>query len=84
MNKIQPQTVWIVPNPIDNTMVEKSIFRFYDMNYTIMNEVKILISWENGMDYKTVSFNNKRNKFYFSDSEKKILRNQNCEKYFGV
>lgn len=80
MNKIQPKTVWSVPNSIDSTVVAKSLFRFYDTNYPIMNEVKMMITWETGLPYKSVNFNNSRNKFYFSASEKqfygpKIIKN---------
>ncbi|ROI04657.1 hypothetical protein EGI16_08305 [Chryseobacterium sp. G0240] len=71
MDKIQPQTVWSVPNSMDSMVVAKSLFRFYDTNYPIMNETKMLITWEKGLPYKTVSFNNQRNKFYFSESERR-------------
>lgn len=76
MEKIQPRTVWIVPSSIDTTLIQKSIFRFYDMNYPIMNETKMMITWENGLPYKTVSVNNRRNKFYFSDSETRFYGNR--------
>lgn len=76
MTKIQPQTVWIIPNYIDSTVVQKSLFRFYDMNYPIMNETKMMVTWEMGLPYKTVNFNNRRNKFYFSESEKRFYGNK--------
>ncbi|WP_344831457.1 hypothetical protein [Chryseobacterium ginsenosidimutans] len=76
MTKIQPQTVWIVPNSTDSTIVQKSLFRFYDMNYPVMNETKMMITWEIGLPYKTVNFNNRRNKFYFSESEKRFYGNK--------
>jgi hypothetical protein len=76
MTKIQPQTVWIIPNSLDSTIVQKSLFRFYDMNYPIMNETKMMITWEMALPYKTVSFNNRRNKFYFSESEKRFYGNR--------
>ncbi|WP_131726139.1 hypothetical protein [Chryseobacterium sp. Leaf405] len=72
MIKIRPQTVWIIPNSVDSMVVQKSLFRFYDMNYPIMNETKMMITWETGLLYKTVNFNNRRNKFYFSESEKRF------------
>ncbi|PKF73542.1 hypothetical protein [Chryseobacterium sp. PMSZPI] len=80
MDKIQPRTIWSVPSSMDSTLVTKSLFRFSDINYPIVNEVKMLITWEAELPYKTVSFNNQRNKFYFSDSERryygaKIIRN---------
>ncbi len=71
MDKMQPQTIWSVPGSRDSTVVTKSLFRFSDINYPIMNETKMLITWEAGLPYKTVSFNNQRNKFYFSESERR-------------
>ncbi|UOU97951.1 hypothetical protein MUU74_15830 [Chryseobacterium daecheongense] len=79
MTKIQPKTVWIVPNSNDSTVLQKSLFRFYDMNYPIMNETKMLITWKIGLPYKTVNFNTRRNKFYFSDSERKFYENKIIE-----
>ncbi|WP_156173297.1 hypothetical protein [Chryseobacterium gallinarum] len=76
MEKIQPQTVWSVPNAKDSMVVAKSLFRFYDTNYPIMNEVKMLITWETGLPFKTVNFNNSRNKFYFSTSERLFYGNK--------
>lgn len=76
MDKIQPQTVWIVPNSMDSTVVQKSLFRFYDMNYPIVNETKMIITWEIGLPYKKVKFNSRRNKFYFSISEEQFYGNK--------
>lgn len=72
MEKMPPQTIWSIPNSMDSTIVTKSLFRFSDINYPVMNETKMLITWETEMPYKTVSFNNQRNKFYFSDSERRF------------
>jgi hypothetical protein len=71
MDKMQPQTIWSVPGSRDSMIVTKSLFRFSDINYPIMNETKMLITWEVGLPYKTVSFNNQRNKLYFSESERR-------------
>jgi hypothetical protein len=76
MSKIQPQTVWIVPNSIDSTIVQKSLFRFYDMNYPILNETKMIITWEVGLSFNKVKFSNRRNKFYFSTSERQFYENK--------
>ncbi|GAE63179.1 hypothetical protein H3Z85_15325 [Chryseobacterium indologenes] len=80
MKKLQPQTIWSVPNSMDSTVVTKSLFRFSDINYPVMNETKMLITWETELPFKTVNFNNQRNKFYFSQPERqfygsKIVRN---------
>ncbi|AZA82989.1 hypothetical protein EG342_14370 [Chryseobacterium lactis] len=72
MDKMQPQTIWSVPSSGDSTVVTRSLFRFSDINYPVMNETKMMITWESQLPYKTVSFNNQRNKFYFSDSERRF------------
>lgn len=72
MGKMQPQTIWSVPSSGDSTVVTRSLFRFSDINYPVMNETKMMITWESQLPYKTVSFNNQRNKFYFSDSERRF------------
>ena len=54
MLKIQPKTVWNTPAMNDSTTVEKSLFRFYDINYPILNETKMLITWQTGFSYKAL------------------------------
>nr|WP_315029711.1 hypothetical protein [uncultured Chryseobacterium sp.] len=80
MEKMQPKTIWSIPNSVDSTIITRSLFRFSDINYPIMNETKMMITWEREIPSKTVNFNNQRNKFYFSESERhfygtRIIRN---------
>ncbi|WP_123912752.1 hypothetical protein [Chryseobacterium pennipullorum] len=76
MEKIQPQTVWSVPGSMDSTIVTRSLFRFSNVNYPVMNETKMMITWEKEMPYKIVSFNNRRNKLFFSESERRFYGGQ--------
>lgn len=75
MTKIQPKTVWNTPDIRDGSTVEKSLFRFYDMNYPILNETKMLIKWRTGVSYRTVSLYARRNKYYFTNAERKFYGN---------
>ncbi|WP_294214800.1 hypothetical protein [uncultured Chryseobacterium sp.] len=76
MSLIKPKTVWTVPGTYDHDILEKSVFRFYTLNYPVMNETKMLITWESPLSYRTVSSNTQRNKFYFSESEEKFYGKQ--------
>lgn len=73
---IKPQTVWTVPGIHNNDILEKSVFRFYTLNYPVMNETKMLIIWDSPLSYRTVNRNNQLNKFYFSESEEKFYGKQ--------
>jgi len=76
MTLIKPKTVWTVPGKYDHNVIEKSVFRFYTLNYPVMNETKMLITWESPLSDRTVSSNTQRNKFYFSESEEKFYGKQ--------
>jgi hypothetical protein len=75
MTKIQPRTVWNIPGSTDNSTIEKTLFRFYDMNYPILNETKMLITWRTGLSYKMVDVYSKRNKYYFTNAERRLYGN---------
>lgn len=75
MTKIQPKTVWNIAGSVDNSTIEKTLFRFYDMNYPILNETKMLITWRTGLSYKMVDVYSKRNKYYFTNAERRLYGN---------
>ncbi|MFP7657954.1 hypothetical protein [Chryseobacterium proteolyticum] len=72
MTRIYPRTVWNTPDIKDSTIVERSLFRFYDINYPILNETKMLIIWQTGFSYRTADSYSRRNKYYFTNAEKKL------------
>ena len=75
MIKIQPKTIWNISGSTENSVVDKSLFRFHDMNYPILNETKMLVTWRTGLNSKTVDWYSKRNKYYFTNAERRVYGN---------
>lgn len=76
MAKIQPKTVWFVPQTNKKTKVKESLFNFCDMDFSFHNAITLYIEWQYDIPYTDVKYYHNKNNFYFTNDEKTFYGNK--------
>lgn len=76
MTQIQPKTVWFDYNIKNKNIVERSRFKFGEMDHSFKNVITLNIAWEQGIPYSEVEFYENKNDFYFTNDERSFYGNK--------
>ncbi|POR24991.1 hypothetical protein BWK58_07340 [Flavobacterium columnare] len=76
MTKIQPKSVWYLPQINRKSKVIVSEFVYCKKEYSFHNVIKLYITWESEIPRSEIEYYQKKNAFYFTNDERQFYGNK--------